>query len=525
MKIIKSFSVVASLTLLSNVFGYMRDAALAAKFGATTVTDAYFAAFFIPNTLYLILLSGSISTAFVPIFIEYLQKDKEDAWHIANSIINVSFLLLVLIILVGTLTVRYWMGFLFPGYSENTLQLSINLAVILLPMLLFTGLSSLLSAILNSFEHFTIPAVAPLIGNIVVIVVILLSDHLGGIYGVAVGVSIGMLVQLIVHLPLLKQFGIRYRVLFNFKHPAFSRLGKMVIPLTVYLIIAYASLVVERNIASKLPEGTVSALNYAIRLFTLPVVLIAGSISTVVYPRLSFEASYGDGQALSRNLLKAISGSTFFLMPLSFWMFINSVFVVELLFGFGRFSPEDIRLTAVTLSGYTIGMLATGLTRILQRAFYAMQDTITPLRLEIVNLIVYTGLALGLTSLWGAAGLAAARGLSFVILAFAFVVGLSKHRQIPFDTKRIFPILGRYLLASSCATAIWSLSLWIDWRHYHLLDNDRLNNFIITGIIGIFGLALYIRLVLWLDLDDMRSFSILWKAFIVRVANYSKGVR
>ncbi|MCJ7723993.1 MAG: hypothetical protein MUP03_07665, partial [Anaerolineales bacterium] len=305
MKIIKSFSVVAGFGLISGLLGYVRDAALAAKFGATLATDAFFAAFFVPNALFLILISGSIGMVFIPIFTEYLGKDRKEAWHVASSVFNLSMLVLGLIVLVGVVTVQSWLNLLFPGFGKGTMQLSVALSFCLLPVLLFTGLASLASAALNSFEHFTIPALGSIIGNIIVIPAIIFSGYFGGIYGVAIGVLIGMLIQLLIQIPVLLRFGLRYQFVINIRHPAILRMIKLALPLIAYLIIAYTSVAVERIIASSLSAGTVSALNYSMHIFILPVTIFAGSLGTVIYPRLSMQSASNDNQAFTEKLAKA----------------------------------------------------------------------------------------------------------------------------------------------------------------------------------------------------------------------------
>ncbi len=420
MKIIKSFSIVAILTLLSSVLGYIREATLAAQYGASAVTDAYFAAFFIPNTLYLILLSGSISTIFVPIFIEYLSKDDNEAWYVASSLFNVSALLLSSVILICILTVHYWIFILFSGFDKTTIDLAIDLTFILLPMLLFIGLSSFVSAVLNSFEHFTAPALAPIVANIFIIIVIVYSHKFGGIYGVSIGVTIGMFLQLALQFPKLIQMGAKYHFVFDLRHPALRRIWKLSIPLVVYLVIAYASLVIERNIASTLPEGTLSDLNYAVRVFSIPIAFTAGAVGTVIYPRLSLDIANRENEMFSRNVFRSITASLFFLAPISLWLIANARIVINLLFGYGKFTPQNIQLTSIILIGYTIGMVPTGIARILQRASYALQDTISPLWSEIGTLAIYFVTAPLLTYYWGGSWVGPCKGYFLYICDVCF---------------------------------------------------------------------------------------------------------
>ena len=270
MRLARAFGVVALLTLISSFLGYVRDAVMAARFGASTVTDGYFAAFFVPNTLSLILLSNSVAIVFLPIFVEAFQRDRRNAWRIASTLFNLSFLLLTAVVLLASLTAKLWMPILYSGFPDSTMQLAITLTQILMPMLLFIGLSTIVTAVLNSFDHFAVPAFAPVLTNVIVIIAIFLSYYWWDIEGVAVAVTVSALVQLLIQLPILRRFDSHYSLSLQLKDPMVARVFRLAIPLIIYFAIAYGSQAVERNIASSLVVGTVSAMSYACLLYTSP---------------------------------------------------------------------------------------------------------------------------------------------------------------------------------------------------------------------------------------------------------------
>ncbi len=501
MKTIKSLSIVASLAVVSNLLAYIRDASLAANYGASSVTDAYFAAFFVPNTLYLILISGSIANTFLPIFVEYLEKDTQEAWHIANSVFNAIALMLGFAVLVSILTVQFWMPALFPGYANSTGRLAIDLSFVLLPMLLFIGLSSLITAMLNAFEHFKVPALAPSISNIITIVAILLSVQLGGIYGVAVGVVIGMGAQLFVQIPVLVRLGGRYQLVMNLQHPAVRRIGKLALPLVAYFGVSYASVVIERMIASSFSEGTVSAFNYALRLFVLPVNLVAGSLGIVLYPRFS-RLAVDDYQTLGKILSQTLKGAILVLTPVSLWLLLNSDSLVGLFYGHGQFTSEDVQLTAGILSAYAIGMTPMGVTSIFYRVFYALQNTNTPFFIELFNLLIYFCMALGLSNLLGPIGLAMARSGSFIIVALMAFGLLHKFYGLMSLNNKLFLRLGQYMMICLIATAIWGMPLLVTWGHAVVMSNEA--RIVVTSISGGVGLFVYLMLILLFNVGNVR---------------------
>lgn len=501
MRLIRSFSVVAGLTLIASFLGYVRDAALAASFGASTTTDAYFAAFFVPNTLYLILLSNSVAIVFLPIFVESFQKDRDRAWRTASALFNLSFILLSAVVLFAAVTVRWWMPVLYSGFAADTMQLAITLTLILLPMLIFIGLSTLLTAILNSFDHFAIPAFAPVLGNIIVIIAIILSNYWWGITGVAVAVTVSAAAQLLIQIPVLRQFDSRYTLTLDLRNPAIGRVFRLAVPLVIYFAIAYASQAVERNIASSLVEGTVSSISYATNLFRVPIAIFAGSLGTVIYPRLSLEAANATGDLFSTSMSRAIGATTMFLLPLSVWLLIYSEPVINVLFGYGRFSAEDVQLTAIILAGYAIGMTANGITRILQRAFYALQDTITPVLVEVISFVVYTGLAILLVRLAGPAGLGIARSAYFILVAVLSAWLLARHAEIVLKNRALVLMFGRYLLASAAAAVIWLAIAWLDGR-YTLLDG-RLGELLTLGVSALLGAGMFVLVAHLLRADEI----------------------
>ncbi len=511
MKKLRSFSIVASLSLLGNILGYARDAALASNF-APTETDAYFAAFFVPNTLYLIFLSGSIATVFLPVFVQYLKKNEIEAWRIASILFNSIFVFLATMVAIAGLTIHYWMPALFPGFNEHTTQLTNTLTLILLPMLLFIGLSNLLSNILYSFEHFTLPALAPVVANIFVISVILIAGYWGNIRWVAIGVTLSMLLQFVIQIPTLIKLKVRYTLTLDIRHPAFIRILRLALPMIVYFVIAYASLAVERNVASSFTTGTVSAVNYATRLFSIPVAFFAGSLGTVIYPRLSLEVANESSNAFSDNLIKAIGATTLFLLPLTLFLLINSYTIVNLLFGYGRFTSESLSLTTGIFRGYLIGMVAAGITRIVQRAFYALQETSILLVAEIANFPVYVVVVFLLSRLLGPTGLGISRGLSYMLVGVLSTLMLVRRREIEFSLIRVISIVGHYLLAGLFAAIVWAGLAWISKDFVTV--TGRIVDMSLLMLTGTIGVIVYLVVANYLRLEEIQFVRRRWRSIL-----------
>ncbi len=503
MRLARSFSVVALLTLVSSFLGYIRDAVLAANFGASTVTDAFFAAFFVPNTLMLILLSNSVAIVFLPIFVEAFQKDKRHAWQVASSLFNLSFLLLSAVVLIASVTTRYWMPVLFSGFAEPTMRLANTMTQIMMPMLLFIGLSTIVTAVLNSFGHFSVPAFAPVLGNVIVIIAIFLSNRWWGIEGVAVAVTLSAVIQLVIQLPVLRKFNGRYSLSLKVRDPMVGRIFRLAIPLIIYFAISYASQAVERNIASGLVDGTVSAVSYATNLFRVPIAIFAGSIGTVIYPRLSLEAAQEGKGEFAGSMSRAIGATMMFLLPLSCWLLINSETVVNTLFGFGRFSADDVALTSIVLAGYAFGIVANGVTRILQRAFYALQDTLTPVLVEVASFVFYTALVILLVRGVGTVGLGIARSAYFLSVAVLSFWLLRRHSEVSFGTHNYRRMLGQYLLASAGASVAWLGASWLHGQY--LNEAGRIIELIYLALSALVGAVVFVALAYALKIGEVEA--------------------
>lgn len=517
MRLARSFGVVALLTLVSSFLGYVRDAAMAARFGASMVTDAYFAAFFVPNTLSLILLSNSVAIVFLPIFVEAFHRDKRKAWQIASSLFNLSFLLLTAVVLLVSLTAKFWMPVLYSGFPEPTMRLAVILTQILMPMLVFIGLTTVIMAVLNSFDHFTIPAFAPVLSNIIVIAAIFLSYYWWDIVGVAVAVTLSAFIQLVIQLPILRKYNSQYSLSLKIRDPMIIRVFRLAIPLIIYFVIAYASQAVERNIASSLAVGTVSAVSYAANLFRVPIAIFAGSLGTVIYPRLSLEAASEANDQFARSISHAIGATTMFLLPLSCWLLVNSEILVNALFGFGRFSARDVQLTSMILAGYAFGMTANGITRILQRAFYAVQDTLTPVVVEVVGFIIYTVLVILLVKLVGTVGLGIARSVYFLVVVLLSFWLLGRQPEVSFKGQKYRFMFGKYFTASAGASAVW---IGLAWLHAaNPILSGRLAELTFLGISAAAGYVVFVAAAYMLKaeeveilIDRVKVFTRNWKA-------------
>jgi putative peptidoglycan lipid II flippase len=291
-QVTKAAGVVSGATLLSRIFGLLRDIVIAGYFGAGMASDAFFVAFRIPNLLRRLFAEGSLTIAFVPVFTEYLTKDGESiAFLFARSAIRLISILLAAAAVVGILLTPLIVRIMAPGFmaSPEKLELTITLTRFMFPYIFFIGLVALCMGILNALGHFAAPALAPVMLNLAMIVsVLFLSPHLQNpVYGLAIGVLLGGLLQLLLQIPFLLRKGMVFWEAANLFHPGLKRIGKLMLPAVFGAAVYQINILVGTLLASLLPDGSVSYLYYADRLVQFPLGIFAIAVATAVLPSFS----------------------------------------------------------------------------------------------------------------------------------------------------------------------------------------------------------------------------------------------
>jgi putative peptidoglycan lipid II flippase len=459
----RTVSVVGVLTVTVAIFGYLREAALAARFGVSTSMDAYFGAIFIPSMLYLILITGTLSPIFIPILLqESHTNDRQKISETFSVITTFALVTLTIAVLCGMATARLWLPWLFSGYGPVTMELTLRLTYIIFPAVLFLAVAGILTAVLNGFHKFALPAFAPAIASIIVIVSIVAARGSNAIYTVSIATAIGFLLQCLVLVPATAALGLNFRPSLNWKHPAVGKLLRLGVPLLLYLAVANASSFVERNLASKISAGAVSALTYSLRVFAMPVNFLAVPLATVAYPQFAKEAAREGHGELGQQVSRILRFIIFLFLPISTWMVLNALPLTRVLYEHGRFLPQDAYLTSRVLMFYSIGMLPNAAAIVLLRCFFAVQDTVTPLIAELLDLVYYVTTATILTRHFGLMGLAIARGGAFFVVAFILIFFAWKRREL---LKLDAELLWFFVRAAIASVAMG----FVSWASLHLL--------------------------------------------------------
>lgn len=388
-KLVKAAGIVSLGTLFSRVTGLIRLQVIAFLFGYSQATDAFWLAFTLPNLLRALLAEGALSTAFIPVFSEwYSRKGEEQAWRLASNILNTLILLSGLVVAGGIICAPLYLPYFGVGFRGDPHQmgLAIQLTQFMWPFLMFMSLGALAMAILNCRGQFDIPAFAPLFFNVSLIAFALIFASRIGIYSLAIGVIVGGLLQLLVQVPSLVRRGFKYQFFLSWREEGVRKVFRLILPAILGSITLQVSVVITRIFASTLPAGGISGLQYAMRLIQFPLGLFPIAISTVIFPRLSSLTALGDKEGVRKTVGLGMRMVFFLLLPSMMGLIVIRKELISLLFQYGAFSQADTLITSGALLYYSFGLFAMGGVMILTRAFYSLQDVVTPLKIFLASL-------------------------------------------------------------------------------------------------------------------------------------------
>lgn len=455
-RVVKAAGVVGSATLLSRIFGFIRDMVVAGFFGAGLATDAFFVAFRIPNLLRRLFAEGSLTISFVPVFTEYLKKkSKEDAIGLASAAFTLLSIILVIVSLAGILFSPLIVKIIAPGFSKvpDKYELTVFLTRIMFPYIFFISLVALCMGILNSLRHFAAPALAPVVLNICMIgAAVLLRDLFPEpIISLAIGVMIGGVLQLAMQFPFLIKMGAKLKPSFDFKHPGIKRIGILMLPAVFGAAVYQINIFISTLLASLLPDGSISYLYYADRIVQLPLGVFAIAVGTAALPSLSEQATSGDLEEMKKTISFSLRLIMFITIPAMIALIALRVPIISVLFQRGEFDYKSTILTSQALLYYAVGLWAFSAIRVVVSAFYSLQDTKTPVKVAIIALFVNAILSIILMFPLKHGGLALATSIAsavnIVILFFIL-------------KRRIGQFLDREFRSSIFKTVLSSLAMW-----------------------------------------------------------------
>ena len=500
-KVARAAGIVGLATMLSRVFGFIRDMVVAGFFGAGIVTDAFFVAFRIPNLLRRLLGEGSLTVSFVPVFTEYLnRKSREEAFELASIAFTLLSVILVVVSIAGVVFSPLIVTVMAPGFTRVPAQyeLAVFLNRLMFPYIFFISLVALCMGILNSLRHFAAPALSPVVLNLSMILATLtLRDFFREpILALVVGVMAGGVLQLAMQWPFLVRLGVRLKLDFRFRHPGIKRIGVLMLPAVFGAAVYQINVFIGTILASLLPGGSVSYLYYADRIVELPLGVFAIAVGTATLPSFSEQISKGNFEDFKKTIAFSLRLILFITIPAMIALIALREPIISVLFQRGHFDARSTALTAQALLYYSVGLWAFSVIRVIVSAFYSLQDTRNPMKAAIAALVVNVACSVALMFPLQHGGLALATSIASAVNV-AMLAVILKRKIGPFVDGDFYRSV---FMTTAAAAAMWGAIVLVDllfpWKTGGSF-NERLSFLvaaIAAGAVTFFGVCAMIRI-------------------------------
>jgi putative peptidoglycan lipid II flippase len=434
--ILRSVLSISVATVFSRATGYARWMAQAAALGAGYVADAFTAAFLLPGLIYELFMGGILYSIFIPVLVDRITKvGEEDARRFTSALFTLVLPLMVVLSVAGivfarplVLLVTDWQSGLPPAEAGRTLDLAVLFFRVFSLQMLFYGISTIGTGVLQAHRRFFLPTFAPVLNNLMIIAsfvayaLLVDADQTLAFYVLAVGVTAGLAVMALALVPTM--LGLGYRPRPQFGHPALLPTARLAGPMVVLVAASVAFQLFGAYLATGFEA--LSELNYAFTIFSLPYGVFVVAIATALMPELSENHSRRDADGYRETFSFGLRTMIFVVVPSAVGMISLSEPIVGLLYERGSFDATDTLTVSGLLVVYAAGLLGYSVYFFLVRAFYSRQNTKTPALLNVAIFVLYAGLAYGLSRVWGVTGVVLALSIAYAVLA---ALGLAATRR------------------------------------------------------------------------------------------------
>ena len=497
----RSASIIALGNVASRVLGLVRDTVKSHYFGATGAVSAYELAVIVPVTVYDLLVGGMVSSALVPVFSEYLAREKrEDLWRLAGALLTLITVVMAAFVLLIQVTAPAIAAFMAPKYSPELRALFVQLLRVLVFSLFFLSLSAVLTGLLYALKRFTLPTFTAALFNLGIVLGALALHKALGVVSLAIGLLIGSALQVAVQLPGLR--GVRLRLRFDWRHAGLRRIGRLYLPIILGLVISNLAVLISAKLIAATGEQSVAWNDYATSLMQFPLGLVVTAVSVAILPTLSqkavtseveFKATLAQGLKLVMALIiPAVAGMILLAHPIN-----------ALLYEHGTFTARDTEMVSLVLRVQMIGVFFAAIDQPLIFAFYARKDTLTPALVGMAGVGVYLLIAFVVSRL---------RPLTLFDLVFAndaqlaahalVMLALFRRRMGGFGDASVWATFARAGLASLVmATLAWGASAGVQAINLPAELVGRLLAVVLPGTVGVVA---YFWLAALLNIGEVR---------------------
>jgi len=490
----------------------VRETVKADLFGASPWVSAFEVAAIVPTMIYDLLIGGLLSAALVPVFSDYASPEKrQELWRIFSVVLSLTVVILGLIVFLLELLAPLVTWLLGGGFDAQLQAVTTRMIRIILPAVLFFGLSGMVTGLLYTLKRFTYPAFGAAIYNFGIITCALLLADKVNIYSLGLGILLGAMLQLAIQLPDLHD--VRFSFSLDLSDPALRRILGLYLPVVLGLVVSEIGIIIDRNLASRTGGESIAWMRFATQLIQLPIGLVSTAVSLAILPTLSQYGSEASSEQNSisnvkrqtsdfqRTLAQGLKMVLVAIIPATIGLFVLATPVVALLYEHGEFDTRDTVQTAMALRYYLLGLTFAAIDLPLVFAFYARKDTLTPALVGVLGVVVYLIVALSLIRPLGMIGLILANSAQLTIHALT-MLALFQRRMGGLGGHGIMALAFKTLLAALVMGGVTYLALSGLQR---VLDaNTLVGKLVIVGGAGGVGLVTYLGMIALLRVEEAR---------------------
>ncbi|HLF00574.1 MAG TPA: murein biosynthesis integral membrane protein MurJ [Anaerolineales bacterium] len=502
--IARSAGIIALGNIASRALGLVRDTVKSYYFGATGAVSAYELAVIVPVTVYDLLIGGMVSSALVPVFSEYLAREKrDDLWRLVGTLFALLTVVMGVFVAVIQFSAPAIAAFMAPSYSQDLRDLFVQLLRVLVFGLFFLSLSAVLTGLLYALKRFTLPTFTAAIFNLgIVIGAIILHERLG-VVSLAIGLLAGSALQVIVQLPGLR--GVGFRVGVDWKHPGLRQIGRLYLPIILGLVISNLAVLISAKLIAATGEQSVAWNDYATSLMQFPLGLVVTAVSVAILPTLSQTAVSSEAE-FKATLAQGLKLVIALIVPAVFGMILLARPINALIYEHGTFNALDSEAVSIVLQAQMIGVFFAAIDQPLIIAFYARKDTLTPALVGMAGVGLYLVVAFVISRL---------RPLVLIDLVVANDAQLAAHALIMLalfrrrsgglgDTGVWRTLAKAALAASGMAVMAWGTWIAVGWLASLAIGDGLPQRALAVFGPGLVGAGVYFFLANRLNISEVR---------------------
>ena len=452
--LVRAGLILSGAFLVSRVLGYVRTVVLGTTFGAGPELDAFFAAFRPPDLIYQAVAAGAMGSALIPVLSGlFASGDRARAWRVVETVMNLLLIVLSILAVAAFIAAPVLVRALAPGFDDAGLSRTTDLTRIMLVAPVMLALGAVATSSLNAEGRFTAAAFAPIVYNVGIIGGALVLGPSIGVAGLAIGVVVGAVGHVLIQVPPLLGLGFRPGRTLDLRDEAARRVLTLLGPRALGLGASQVTFIVMTALASSQGEGAVSAYSIAFAVLQIPIGVIGVPLGVVIFPSISREHALGAVESFVGLVTRSVRLLVFAMVPIAALGIALRIPIVELLFGYGKFDAADIDRTAATLAAFLVGLPAHASIAVLARAFYARQDTRTPVLAAVLAVVINVALGIAFAGPFGLPGLAIAIAIAAWIEAAFLLIVLGRH--VPtFERGAILRVLTEAFVAAGAAAFV-----------------------------------------------------------------------